>query len=249
MFLSFCHLSFYQLHDILQGIDNLKTMSHSYEIEIKSLLGSKENADLLIANLKKHNPNLKLLVHTKQLNHYFNIPEGANFLKIESIIPEEKKDSFKKIISEGKKISLRARDSEGKVFLVMKASTGSDTSSNGVTRIEFEAVVNLSLEELDQVLLDAGFTYQAKWSRERDEYECEDMHICLDKNAGYGYLAEFEKVSADESSLELIKSELLSFMKKMGVEELPQDRLERMFAYYNAHWNEYYGTDKVFTII
>jgi hypothetical protein len=37
-------------------------------------------------------------------------------------------------------------------------------------------------------------------------------------------------------------------MAKLGVEELPQDRLERMFAHYNAHWPEYYGTEKVFVI-
>ncbi len=37
-------------------------------------------------------------------------------------------------------------------------------------------------------------------------------------------------------------------MKEVGVAELPQDRLERMFAYYNLHWPEYYGTENIFTI-
>jgi len=37
-------------------------------------------------------------------------------------------------------------------------------------------------------------------------------------------------------------------MAALGVQELPNARLERMFTYYNQHWQEYYGTDKVFTI-
>jgi hypothetical protein len=37
-------------------------------------------------------------------------------------------------------------------------------------------------------------------------------------------------------------------MAELGIEELDAARLERMFAYYNAHWPEYYGTEKVFDI-
>ena len=75
-----------------------------------------------------------------------------------------------------------------------------------------------------------------------------DINICLDKNAGYGYLAEFEKMSNDQTSVGSIKKELLEMMKEFGVEELQQDRLERMFEYYNSNWRDYYGTEKVFNI-
>jgi hypothetical protein len=37
-------------------------------------------------------------------------------------------------------------------------------------------------------------------------------------------------------------------MKNLGVEELSQERLQRMFDYYNKNWAEYYGTDKTFSI-
>jgi hypothetical protein len=37
-------------------------------------------------------------------------------------------------------------------------------------------------------------------------------------------------------------------MKQVGVVELGQARLERMFAHYNTHWPEYYGTENIFTI-
>jgi adenylate cyclase class IV len=72
--------------------------------------------------------------------------------------------------------------------------------------------------------------------------------VCLDKNAGYGYVAEFEKVTDDALKVDTLKAELRSLMSELGVTELPQDRLERMFAHYNQHWAEYYGTNNVFTI-
>lgn len=230
-------------------------MAHTYEVEIKSLLGSSENANKLKKALVKKYPDTKLVASGKQLNHYFNLPSDLKILnenltdpKNGALIPAQKIADFEKILDHGQKISLRTRDSDGKIILVMKASIGGDTSSNGVTRIEFETVVDKTLAELDQVLLDSGCTYQAKWSREREEYESGDMHVCLDKNAGYGYVAEFEKVTTDQGALEGVRKQLLSVMNELGFPELAQDRLERMFAYYNANWRDYYGTEKVFDI-
>lgn len=226
-------------------------MNKNYEVEIKSLLGSVENANKLKADLQKNFPDTTLVGKGKQLNHYFNLPKDISLLSknLNDLIPEDKKSAFVEILNHGKKISLRSRDADGKVILVMKASMGDDTSSNGVKRMEFECVVKNSMDELDKLILDSGCTYQAKWSREREEYKSGDMHVCIDKNAGYGYLAEFEKVTSDQHLLDQVHSELVSTMKKLGVSELPQDRLERMFAYYNAHWAEYYGTEKTFNII
>lgn len=221
-----------------------------FEVEIKSLLGSKENADSLKSLLHKTYPDTKLVGHGKQLNHYFNLPADHSSLKksLDPLVPTEKKELFETILSHGKKMSLRTRDADGKVILVIKASVGDDTSSNGVKRVEFEAAVPKSLTDLDKVLLNSGATYQAKWSREREEYVADDMHVCLDKNAGYGYLAEFEKIISDKNTLDETHKGILSVMARLGVSELPQDRLERMFDHYNHHWAEYYGTDKTFTI-
>ncbi len=226
-------------------------MSHLYEVEIKSLLGSKKNADALKVALKKKYADLALVGKGKQLNHYFNVPDDLTHLQkvIAPKIPADKQVALTRVVKEGKKVSVRSRDADGKVLFVIKASVGSDTSANGVTRIEFDAEMkDMTLADLDKLLLDAGFTYQAKWSREREEYAHDDLHICIDKNAGYGYVAEFEKVTADEASLENVRTDLLSFMKEMGAEELDQARLERMFAHYNTHWPEYYGTEKTFII-
>lgn len=218
-----------------------------YEIEIKSLLGEKENADKLREKISEKGATFS--GKNNQLNHYFTISDVAKFKNnLASHISADKKESFEKILNEGSSFSIRTRDTDGEVKLVVKASIGTDSSSNGVSRMEFEDRMNITLDELDKLLLDAELEYQAKWSREREEYKLDDINICLDKNAGYGYLVEFEKVVEDKASADSVKAGLLLAMKSFGVEELPQDRLERMFAYYNTNWRDYYGTDKVFNI-
>ena len=52
----------------------------------------------------------------------------------------------------------------------------------------------------------------------------------------------------DGREAEYARQELKALMRELGCEELPQARLERMFAYYNTHWQEFYGTEKVFEI-
>ena len=218
-----------------------------YEIEIKSLLGAKDKADSLKAKIEERGGGI--VSKNNQLNHYFTVSDThkfkTTFLKF---IPEDKKTAFAKIIEEGKNISVRTRDTDGEVKFVIKASIGDDSSSNGVSRMEFEIKMSMTLEELDKALLDAGLEYQAKWSREREEYKLNDVNICIDKNAGYGYLAEFEKVVSDPGLETSIRQELAQIMGEFEVKELPQDRLERMFSYYNSNWRDYYGTDKVFNI-
>lgn len=221
-----------------------------YEVEIKSLLGSKEKAQTLKNELMKVYPNTKLIGQGRQLNHYFNLPNDPSILvkNIEKLVPAGRRKALENVLLHGTKISLRTRDADGKIILVIKASVGDDTSSNGVKRMEFESPVEKSLSELDKILLDSGCAYQAKWSREREEYESGNMHVCIDKNAGYGYLAEFEQMVSAESGLESARKDLLKIMESVGAPELPQDRLERMFAHYNAHWPEYYGTEKIFVV-
>jgi len=224
-------------------------MSHSYEVEIKTLLGSKENADSLKEKLVAKGAQLVPEKSSKQLNHYFVAEDYTGLIDVmDEYIPEDRKDLFAKAIKEGKGTSVRTREANGKVIFVIKASVNDDSSSNGTSRIEFEEVVPLSLDELDKLLLSAGLEYQAKWSREREEYKMDDTNISIDKNAGYGYLAEFEQVTDVEAELDNVKQSLHNMMAEFGVEELKQDRLERMFDFYNKNWAQYYGTDNVFNI-
>ena len=223
----------------------------NFEIEIKSLLGEKSVADGLKERMVQVFPEARLTKKGSQLNHYFIVGDTTKLAHaMAHLFSPEQQENLNTILLKGKNHSVRTRQTDDKLLFVVKASVGDDgTSSNGVSRMEFEeAIQNMTLDELDRILLDAGFEYQAKWSREREEYTFGNTALCLDKNAGYGYLAEFERVIEDESQIESVKKELFEIMEQLGVVELPQDRLERMFAHYNAHWNEYYGTDNVFVI-
>jgi adenylate cyclase class IV len=220
-----------------------------YEVEIKTLLGSDEAADAFRAKLQEHGKATLSQAAYTQLNHYF---QGGDPQKLAEIVAPKLEDADAqqlRTIAGGQNISVRTRQMDGAAYIVMKSSIGSDSSQNGVMRAEIEALVpGLTLDELDAEVLSAGYTFQAKWSRTREEYSLGPVTVCLDKNAGYGYLAEFERVITDASAAEETKNELLSLMGEMGLEELPQDRLERMFSHYNQHWSEYYGTDRMFTI-
>jgi len=183
------------------------------------------------------------------LNHYFDGGDIEALVKNVSLhLNDEQLKKLSHIVSVGTSFSIRTRQKDEQVLLVVKASVDEGSSANTVSRLEFEEQVDLSLLELDQILLDSGFDYQAKWSREREEYSYKGMNVCLDKNAGYGYLAEFEKILDDESAVQSARAEIENIMSELGVAELPQDRLERMFSHYNQNWPDYYGTDKVFVI-
>lgn len=241
---------------------------HKFEIEIKSLLGSAAKADELIARMKIKDPDLKFLGSHKQLNHYFM---GGNlkslYDQVQNVLDDPARAKLQDLTQRVLDFSVRTRDANGKIILAVKAAVDDTTSENGTARLEWEAVVPgqrgiYNIDNLDKLILSAGFQYQAKWSRERQEFVFHsavvgdssnpplpgEINVSIDKNAGYGCLAEFEMVIDDESKAAAAKAHIRTVMHQLGVSELPQDRLQRMFNYYNQNWREYYGTDKVFTV-
>ena len=221
--------------------------SESYEIEIKSLLGSRAEADRLLAAMKAVDPSFAKTGASRQLNHYFEGKGDWNAV-LKALDGEGDKKEFIDLATKAKDFSLRTRDADGKVLLVLKAAIDDTTSANGTARREFDKQVAMTLDQLDEIIINAGFTYQAKWSREREEFAFAGANITIDKNAGYGYLAEFEMIESDPSKADGTKAKLRDLMKQVGAEELDQARLGRMFDYYNTHWREYYGTEKIFVI-
>lgn len=221
-----------------------------YEIEIKSLLENYEKVEALKKRLQELDPATRMTGQNKQLNHYFTGEDVAGvFDKVAPHIDEARHEDLDRILSEGRNHSVRTRQLDNDVLLVLKAAIDDTTSENGTARMEFEAPTpNLTLAELDALLHEAGLGYQAKWSREREEHDFKGLKVCIDKNAGYGYLAEIEKVIEDAEKAEEAKEELRQILAELGIEELPQDRLARMFSHYNENWRDYYGTDKTFNI-
>jgi adenylate cyclase class IV len=226
-------------------------MSKTYEVEIKTLLGEKEKADQL--RQKLINQGYQKTGEGSQLNHYFEYTpddfEGLLALTSE-FLDQNPQEQFENQLQEAKKVSIRTRQADGKVYFVAKLSVGDDSSANGILRHEVQEEVDMTLEEIDKALLAAGLQYQAKWSREREEFESEetDFYITIDKNAGYGYLAEFELEVKEENQLSQARERIISLMNEFDLKELDQGRLDRMFSFYNKNWAEYYGTEKVFTV-
>ena len=199
--------------------------------------------------MKAADNSVKLLSKNKQLNHYF-VGGDLKILakKAAKVLLPEAANRLSDIVKKANETSVRTRDKDGDVLLVVKASIDDTTSANGIARLEFEESVNMSLDELDALVISAGYEYQAKWSREREEYKCLGTNVTLDKNAGYGWLAEFERIVLDEDGVEGAKSTIVKLMAQLDVKELPQERLARMFDFYNKNWPQYYGTEKIFTI-
>jgi len=111
----------------------------TYEVEVKSLLGSEESAEVLRARMRHLDPESKVISRNKQLNHYFM---GGDMVRLAAAVTRyvssEALTKIKDIALRGKEFSVRTRDKDGEVFLVVKASVGEDSSSNGVARIEVE---------------------------------------------------------------------------------------------------------------
>jgi adenylate cyclase class IV len=221
------------------------------EVEIKSLLQTKGAADKLLSRMRKIDEKFRKKNENKQLNHYFtkgNLKKlHKNILKH---IPQDKHEYLKEIIEKSQGHSVRTRKADEDIIFVIKATVDETTSSNGTARLEFETLIpNSTLDELDNLILNSDFEYQAKWSRERQEYLYKDYVVSIDKNAGYGYLAEFERILSEQDDFNAVKEEIRREMELLGIAELQQDRLARMFDYYNKNWPDYYGTEKTFTIL
>jgi predicted adenylyl cyclase CyaB len=222
----------------------------TYEIEIKSLLGNKERADAVIDKMKASDPHFQEHGRHRQLNHYFVQGDLRTlFESLKGHIESDKLAKFRDMAARAKDYSVRTRLADKDVILVIKASVDDTSSSNGTARMEFETrTPHLTLEELDELVKKAGFEYQAKWSRERTEFRYKGLNVSIDKNAGYGFLAEFESCVDDPAAVNSTKETVRSVMNELGVVELPQDRLERMFAHYNENWRDYYGTERTFVV-
>jgi len=219
------------------------------EVELKSLLQTQENAEKLKQKLAETDPGLCLIERNQQKNHYFIEGDFAKLLQVLSPHLDDVRRDKLALFAQTDNYSLRTREVGNKLLLVLKGSLTQESSQNAKARQEVEIPFNtLSLAQLDQLVLSAGFKYQAKWSRQREEYQYQDIIVCIDKNAGYGYLAEVEKMVSDTSQVAETEAYLRRLLQKLDLTELPQDRLERMFKYYNQNWPAYYGTEKIFEI-
>jgi len=223
---------------------------NNIEIEVKILLQSQENAEKFLKALKK-NSEVKIFEKSSQLNHYFRNWD-LNILSnnIKKYLNSEDKIKLEDLINKAKWFSVRTRKLNDRVILVIKATLNENEDSiNWTWRIEFEADINLSINELDELILNSWFEYETKYSRDRIEYRYKDYNVTIDKNSGYWYLAEIEKVVKDKKDLEKITKEIRDEIKLLWFKELSQERIWRMYKHYINVWPHYYGTNNWFNVM
>src|SRR5690606_26417511 len=114
-------------------------------------------------------------------NHYFTGEALQSLVeRAQACLAAEHAAQLAGIVGRARKASVRTRLLNDTALLIVKASLDDTTSANGITRLEFEAPVNgLTLDDLDAVVLAAGFAYQAKWSRQRETYQVGDIAVSL----------------------------------------------------------------------
>ena len=225
--------------------------ANKFEVEVKTLLGEQAQVDKFLAALKQRDPELKQFNAAKQLNHYFDDQgdEAKLLSAVASYLTDDDLRGFKGIVTASKRFALRTRDQDGEVLLVIKAAKGDGDEQHALERLEGEYPTTVAnIDELDEAIRGAGYDFLSKWSRERTEYNYRDFTVCIDKNAGYGFVAEIEKVVDSESVATEAREEILTELAELGFEELSQERVGRMFEHYNQHWREYYRTEKTFTV-
>lgn len=221
-----------------------------YEIEIKSLLDSQKAADDLLAKVRAKDPSMKLVSQQHQLNHYFKDGTLAMLAQeFENCLTAYQLAQIDQINHRARNVNVRTREKNKRdVLLVIKGALNEGSAAHGHHRMEFEALLPISIEELDSKIIKSGWKLEAKWQADRKIYEALGLTLDMVFTPGYGYFVEFEKVVYDDIDREAAHNQLLEQMESLGAYELSPDRLERMFSYYNNHWQEYYGTKKVFVV-
>ena len=220
------------------------------EVEVKVLLRKSTEVVKLKKQFKQLDKNSTQVTRSSQLNHYFLVGNCNKLIKkLECYLSPAELLELDTMLKDSINLSVRTRKLNEEYIIVIKKTVDTTNSVHGTARSELEYRLNVnSIDELDNLLLESDFKYQAKWSRDREEYKFQDYNVSIDRNAGYGYIVEFEKIVNSISEVENTKNNIRQMLNKLGLTELPQERLDRMFEYYNNHWEEYYGTAKVFII-
>jgi len=218
-----------------------------YEVEIKCLVEDANKAIGLPAAIRSLGYTLEQTAQYEQLNDYYidgNIEKLVK--KLEKLLKATERKQLKDIAENNTTFSVRGRQNNDKVVFQLKATKGED-ANHAAQRAEFEATLKVSLDELKDVIISAGFKIQARWEAYRTLYRVSNG-ITFDSlfSPGYGYMAEFELVVNEKDQLENAETRVRSFAHELGLEPVDPHRVERMFAYYNEHWQEYYGTKKTF---
>lgn len=219
------------------------------EIEIKYLLNGKTGKNELIAALERVFPTHQKKA-TKTVISYF-YKDGVSHEQIltvgKNLLMPEEYIELQSVLNNSDALLVKARSIDDTVYFAVKGSAKGDDPVHAVNRIEFEAEVHVSLEDVGNIIEDAGIEIASKWSSRREFYTLENnIEMNLEFVAGYGYKAEIEIVINDGDSHEDAIKSIETIAGSLHLTEASQELFGRMYAYYNEHWQEYFNTDREF---
>ena len=110
--------------------------------------------------------------------------------------------------------ALRIRIVNGRAVLTYK---GEKLDAVSKTREEFETDVDGTI--MRNILLSLGFIESGVVKKTRTVFELDGLTICLDSVDGLGEFIEVETIVESESDVELHRTQVFEFMKKLGIDE------------------------------
>jgi predicted adenylyl cyclase CyaB len=108
-------------------------------------------------------------------------------------------------------------------------------------REEIEIKLNKEdFEKAKEIFNTIGLKTNIKWLRNRNQFNWDEIKVCLDYTKGYGFIIELEKMSSEDQK-EKVFNELQEKLKELGVKISTKDEFETKFNYYKENWKELIG--------
>ncbi|HUD06152.1 MAG TPA: hypothetical protein VMR18_04545 [Candidatus Saccharimonadales bacterium] len=220
------------------------------EIEIKYLLKNELERNKLVANLQNKYPKL---IHKGpqpiKSYYYENNPTKKQVLRAASVLLNEKEriEELENVINNSEEFVVRCRSLSDNVSFAVKGASAGKDPLHAENRLEFEAPLLKSLDEVNRIFQEAGLKIVSRWSGVRDSYSLDGtINAELEFMSGYGYKVELEILINDGESISSATEKLNELAKVLVLVKAKAGLLANMYEYYNANWQQYFDTSKVF---
>ncbi len=105
-------------------------------------------------------------------------------------------------------------------------------------REEIEIKTNKNdFENLQKLFKTLGHNIEIKWLRNRNQFNWQEIKVCLDYTKGYGYIIELEKMSNEEEKEKTLE-ELKQKLQELNIPLTSKQEFENKFQYYKENWRE-----------
>jgi predicted adenylyl cyclase CyaB len=105
-------------------------------------------------------------------------------------------------------------------------------------REEIEIKLNKEdFEKANKIFEAIGLNTKIKWYRLRNQFDWNNIKVCLDYTKGYGHIIELEKLTSNkekEKNLEELKQKL----NQLNIPLTPKQEFEDKFKHYEQNWRE-----------